>query len=243
MIRLITFDFWNTLFVDRGEEIRNEMRKSFTLARLRKYNRRLRKDDLDAAFEVAKGEFELQWQRYTASTMENYVKTIARELKVDIQPADHRDLVDYFETILLQHQPVLVPNAAEAVRNAKSRLKVGLVCDTGYSPGTTLRKILDSNGIASCFDSFSFSNETGFLKPHIEPFAKILRSLSIRPEQSVHIGDLEHTDIVGAKRIGMKAIKFIGANHQAKRESMADDVLDKLEDLPAALDRLQYNNK
>ena len=29
MIRLITFDFWNTLFVDRGEEIRNDMRKEF----------------------------------------------------------------------------------------------------------------------------------------------------------------------------------------------------------------------
>jgi putative hydrolase of the HAD superfamily len=243
MIRLITFDFWNTLFVDRGEEIRNEMRKSFCLARLRIYNGQLQREDLDSAFEVAKQEFEQQWQRFTASTMHQYVGTVARELKVEINSSDHDELVHYFETVLLQHQPVLVPNAAEAVKAAKSRLKVGLVCDTGYSPGTTLRKIMEANGIASCFDAFSFSNETGYLKPRVETFAQILRHLNIRPEQAVHIGDLEHTDIAGAKRIGMKAIKFIGANREAKPESIADVVLDKLDDLPAALDRLQYNNK
>jgi putative hydrolase of the HAD superfamily len=121
-------------------------------------------------------------------------------------------------------------------------MKVGLVCDTGFSPGTTLRKIMDANGIASHFDSFSFSNETGYLKPRIETFNRVLNDLRIHPEEAVHIGDLEHTDIAGAKKMGMKAIKFIGANHSATRESIADIVLDSLSDLPSALDRLQYND-
>jgi putative hydrolase of the HAD superfamily len=241
MIRLITFDFWNTLFVDRDEEIRSEMRKSFALARLRRYKRRLRKDELESAFQAAQEEFEHQWNNYTASKMDGYVTTIARELKVDLSAEDHKSMVDFFETVLLQHPPVLVPNAVEAVRSAKELMKVGLVCDAGFSPGTTLRKVLDANGIASCFDSFSFSNETGYLKPRIETFGKVLNDLRIRPEEAVHIGDLEHTDIAGAKRIGMKAIKFIGANHKAVRESIADIVLDNLSDLPSALERLQYN--
>jgi putative hydrolase of the HAD superfamily len=241
MIRLITFDFWNTLFVDRDEEIRSEMRKSFALARLRRYKRRLRTDELDAAFQTAQEEFEHQWHNYTASRMESYVTTMARELKVEVSPEDHKSMVDFFETVLLQHQPVLVPNAVEAVQNAKARMNVGLVCDTGFSPGTTLRKVLENHGIASCFDSFSFSNETGYLKPRIETFGRVLKELNIRPEESVHIGDLEHTDIAGAKRIGMKAIKFIGANHKAVRDSVADIVLDNLSDLPSALERLQYN--
>jgi putative hydrolase of the HAD superfamily len=241
MIRLITFDFWNTLFVDRGEEIRNEWRKEFALSRLQKYKPDLTKEEINSAFEAAKINFELQWQRYTSSNMIDYVRVICDELGIEIDSKDETEIVEFFETVLLKHQPLLIPNAGDAVRHAKSKLKVGLISDTGYSPGTTLRKILGSNGIESCFDSFSFSNETGYLKPRIETYLRILHDLKIRPEESVHIGDLEHTDIAGAKRLGMKAIKFIGANKLAVRESIADVVIDDMAELPAALDRLQYN--
>jgi hypothetical protein len=39
----------------------------------------------------------------------------------------------------------------------------------------------------------------------------------------------------------MKAIKFIGANHLATRESIADVVIDDMAELPVALERLEYN--
>jgi HAD superfamily hydrolase (TIGR01549 family) len=241
MIRLITFDFWNTLFVDRGEEIRNDMRKEFAFNHLQKYKPGLTKDEVNSAFDIARGDFELQWRRYTTSTMKDYARVVCNELGICIEPKDHEEIVEFFETVLLQHQPLLIPNAGDAVKNAKARLKVGLISDTGYSPGTTLRKIMGNHGIESYFDSFSFSNETGYLKPRIETFLRILHDLKIRPEEAVHIGDLEHTDIAGAKRIGMKAIKFIGANHLATRESMADVVIDDMAELPVALEKLQYN--
>ena len=241
MIRLITFDFWNTLFVDRGEEIRHDMRKEFAFERLQKYKPDLTKDELKAAFEVARIDFELQWRRYTTSTMNVYVQVVCNELGIAISQNDQEEIVGFFETVLLQRQPLLIPNAGDAVKNAKDRLKVGLISDTGYSPGTTLRKIMGNHGIESYFDSFSFSNETGYLKPRLESFLRILHDLKIRPEEAVHIGDLEHTDIAGAKRIGMKAIKFIGVNHLATRESMADVVIDDMAELPVALEKLQYN--
>jgi putative hydrolase of the HAD superfamily len=241
MIRLITFDFWNTLFVDRGEEIRNEMRKDFALKRLQEYKPGLTREDLHSAFEVARLNFELQWQRYTSSNMKDYVRVVCNELGIEISVTHDEGIVEFFETVLLQHQPLLIPNAGDAVRNAKARLKVGLISDTGYSPGTTLRKILGAHGIESCFDSFSFSNETGYLKPRLESFLRILHDLKIRPEESVHIGDLEHTDIAGAKRLGMKAIKFIGANKLATRKSIADQVIENMAELPLALERLEYN--
>ncbi|MCI0445506.1 HAD family hydrolase [bacterium] len=241
MIRLITFDFWNTLFVDRGEEIRNDMRKEFAFSRLQEYKPDLTKDELNAAFEVARFDFELQWRTYTTSTMNKYVQVVCNELGIGISQDDQEEIVGFFETVLLQHQPLLIPNAGDAVKNAKARLKVGLISDTGYSPGRTLRKIMGNHGIESHFDSFSFSNETGYLKPRLESFLQILHDLKIRPEEAVHIGDLEHTDIAGAKRIGMKAIKFIGANHLATRESMADVVIDDMAELPVALEKLQYN--
>lgn len=241
MIRLITFDFWNTLFVDRDEEIRNEMRKEFAFSRLQRYKPDLTKDELHGAFEVARIDFELQWQRFTSSNMKDYVQVVCNELGIQINLTDEKEIVEFFETVLLQHQPLLIPNAGDAVRSAKARLKVGLISDTGYSPGTTLRRILGSHGIESYFDSFSFSNETGYLKPRLETFLRILHDLRIRPEEAVHIGDLEHTDIAGAKRIGMKAIKFIGVNKLAKPESNADAVINDMADLPSVLERLGYN--
>jgi putative hydrolase of the HAD superfamily len=241
MIKLITFDFWNTLFVDRGEELRNEMRKDFALSRLEKYKPDLTRDEVSSAFEVARLNFELQWRTFTSSTMKDYVQVVCKELSISISSNDQEEIVEFFETVLLQHQPLLIPNAGEAVRNAKTRLRVGLISDTGYSPGTTLRKILGAHGIESYFDSFSFSNETGYLKPRLESFLRILHDLKIRPEESVHIGDLEHTDIAGAKRLGMKAIKFIGVNKSATSESMADAVIENMADLPATLERLGYN--
>ena len=74
--------------------------------------------------------------------MQDYAQVVCNELGICIESKDHEEIVEFFETVLLQHQPLLIPNAADAVRNAKARLKVGLVCDTGYSPGTTLRKIM-----------------------------------------------------------------------------------------------------
>lgn len=238
MIRLITFDFWNTLFVDKDENIRYDLRRAFALDVLRKFRPELGQNELDLALEVARLEFEEQWQTYTASTMDRFVRTVLSQLNMQVPEPEEKSIVDFFETVLLQHQPVMVPNAAEAVRFSKSRLLVGLISDAGYSPGSTLRRILKSHGLEECFHSFSFSNETGYLKPRSETFLRILKELNVQPSEAVHIGDLEYTDIAGAKQLGMKAIKFIGANESATRESIADAVIDDLSELPSLLDRL-----
>jgi FMN phosphatase YigB (HAD superfamily) len=76
------------------------------------------------------------------------------------------------------------------------------------------------------------------LKPRPETYWRILRELRIEPQDAVHIGDLEDTDVAGAKQLGMKAIKYIGSNAEAKRESIADVVIDDLAELPDAIARI-----
>jgi putative hydrolase of the HAD superfamily len=238
-MKLITFDFWNTLFLDRDECVRNKKRLSFAFERFQKYKASLNPNDVNAAFEVASEFFNRQWYELKARTMDQHFDKLVNHLEMQVSEKDRTDIVDYFETILLQHPPVLVPNAAESVRFAGSGRKVGLISDAGYSPGRTLKKLLESHGIQDSFRSFSFSNETGFLKPSPECFWKILNDLHMKPEDAVHIGDLEETDIIGAKRLGMKAIKYIGSNPAAARESIADAVIDDLSELPRALSTLK----
>ena len=68
------------------------------------------------------------------------------------------------------------------------------------------------------------------------------RQASVRLENSsgyqLFITLQDPVDRAGAKEIGMKAIKYIGSNPEAKRESIADVVIDNLAELPEALNRL-----
>src|SRR5262249_51168368 len=80
----------------------------------------------------------------------------------------------------------------------------------GFSPGRVLRRVLADSGILPAFDSLVFSDEAGCSKPHLEVFKRTATRLGTEPERMAHIGDLEHTDIVGAKAAGYRAIRFVG---------------------------------
>lgn len=46
----------------------------------------------------------------------------------------------------------------------------------------------------------------GLCKPDRAMFDTALKELDVKPYEAVHVGDLLHTDIAGAKAIGMKTI-------------------------------------
>ena len=234
-MKLVTFDFWNTLFLDQDEGVRQEKRKLFALNILRKYHSAIEAEHFDRAFKVADSVFNRQWDDRKATTMTLHVNETLNALEAKLPADDLSDIIQYFETILLQHPPKAIPNALEAIHYAATRAKVGIISDTGYSPGTTLKQILVNHGVGECIHSFSFSNETGLLKPNAECFWTILRHLNVKPEEAVHVGDLENTDIAGAKAIGMKAIKYIGSNPTESRKSIADAVIDDMAEVPAIL--------
>jgi putative hydrolase of the HAD superfamily len=234
-MKLVTFDFWNTLFLDRDEGVRHKKRIAFAYERISRHRPTVSLEEVGSAFAQAHTLFSTQWDLRRSVTMNRHFSAMLQHLDLQIPENDANSVVDYFETILLEYPPVLIEKAAEAVQHASADMRVGLISDTGYSPGRTLVRILEAHGLGSYFQAFSFSNETGVLKPSSEAFLKILRELDVKPEEAVHIGDLEDTDIAGAKAIGMKAIKYIGSNPSAVRESRADAVIESFGELPSAL--------
>ena len=237
-MKLITFDFWNTLFLDTHEDVRHRKRINFAHTIFSRHQDRLAMERVEEAFRAGHEEFSKQWNERLAFTMSHHVQKMIRFLQLEIPEPDVSSVVDFFETILLDHPPLLIPNADTAVLHATSKMKVGIVSDAGYTPGRILRKILDRNGFEGCFQYYSFSNETGVLKPNKQAFLKILEETGIEPEDAVHIGDLEASDISGAKEVGMKAIKYVGSNPTESRESIADAVIDDLKELAAVLETL-----
>lgn len=234
-MKLITFDFWNTLFLDQHEGSRHQKRIAFAHERIGRHHPSIPASQVAVAFQAAHGVYLNQWESRKSYPMHLHFRELLRYLNLEIPAEDFDSVVDFFESVLLDHPPHPVSGAIDAVHFAAGRMKVGLISDTGYTPGRTLRKIMEKHDLLDSFSAFSFSNETGLLKPNREAFLTILDELKIRPEEAVHIGDLEETDIAGAKEAGMKAIKFIGANPSSTCDSIADAVIEDFSELSIIL--------
>ncbi len=73
-------------------------------------------------------------------------------------------------------------------------------------------------------------------KPEAEIFLRALRNLGVTPNESVFIGDHPDTDVMGAKRIGMKSIWKRDLGWQEPENS--DGIIDDLGELPMIIQRL-----
>ena len=110
---------------------------------------------------------------------------------------------------VLESPSDLAEGSNEILEYLKSeRYKLGLICNTGRSPGKVLRKLMEHYKIFECFDVLSFSDELRIRKPHPQIFLLTLEKLKSMPSGSIHIGDELGTDVKGAKGVGMTAIHF-----------------------------------
>ena len=61
-------------------------------------------------------------------------------------------------------------------------------------------------------------------KPHTRIFQITLDRLGAQPHEAVHVGDLTHSDIAGAKAIGMYAVRM-AANYDDANRSVEPDAI------------------
>jgi putative hydrolase of the HAD superfamily len=149
------------------------------------------------------------------------------------------ELVNAYEEGILEHPPILIEGVREAVEQLARAYRLGIISDVGFSPGRVLKKVLRQNGLLDLFDSLVFSDEAGCSKPHIKVFQRTAEKLSADPREIVHIGDLEYTDVVGAKRAGYHAIRFVGITPMAENErTIADHVTADFSEVPRIIQTL-----
>jgi len=105
--------------------------------------------------------------------------------------------------------PYLNPDAVNVLEDlVEAGKRIGLICNTGLTPGFALREFLDSEGVLEFFDFLAFSDEIGFRKPDSRIFHLVARKLKVDPRSVVHVGDNSRVDVLGAKSAGFKAICF-----------------------------------
>ena len=236
-VEAVTFDFWNTLCAEPAMGYLRGLRSQAWLGLLEDAGYAVERQLLDDAFASS---WEIELARWTAGDHISYTEAaewILGRLGFDIPPELRDALLAAFLAVGEGAGIELTPNVAGTIKVLKDAgLRVGIVCDVGFTPSVTLRTYLDRHGLLSSFDHWSFSDEVGCYKPSPVIFQHALDGLGVRPEVTAHIGDLRRTDVAGALAMGMTAIRYTGLfDDDTQPEPEAHHVITDHADLPAVL--------
>ncbi|MFZ1730749.1 MAG: HAD family hydrolase [Bacteroidota bacterium] len=211
MIQAITIDFWNTIVDSRNGTLRRAARNRAMADVYRIIGKPWNEDEVAAAYDHSYNTFERHWhgEQRTLSADES-LHVIWDFLGFDVPSELHVSTVARIEDSILEGMPGLLPGCAAALGELAAKVPLALISDTAYSPGRVLRQVLEAHGVADHFGAMIFSDETGVSKPHPRMFERALGELGASAKDAVHIGDIERTDIAGAKAMGMRSILFRG---------------------------------
>lgn len=243
-IQVVTIDFWNTIFDSSDGEVRNKYRQRCLIETIDKLGVMITPDQFSDAMQASWEYFNRIWKNdQVTPSPEDTVTFFWNYLKLPEKKESLNHVVECFANSVLEYPPKPMPHLKDALEELKSKYKLGIVSDTGFSPGTVLSELLKRNDLYDYFDAFSFSNETGVSKPHPKAFNTILNKLDCKPENAIHIGDIEATDVVGAKALDMYAIRYTGdiTEYVAQtnpKKTIADIELDSWDKIPAYINSL-----
>ena len=216
-ITTVTFDLWQTLLLDnrelglaralvRLEGTRDALARSgeeYDLEHIREayracYRRchEIREQQLDVSFR---------------EQVEIFIDNISPGLVARLNQDTIEEIANIYADSFLIHPPSPHADALHVLRDLKAMdLSLGLISNTGMTPGTTFRKFLQNEGMLEYFDALTFSDEVKISKPSNEIFLMTLRAMSVTPNQTVHVGDHVINDVMGAKRSGLKTVWIEG---------------------------------
>lgn len=231
MIKAITFDLWNTLLEDKHF---NAPRLQATAEALRDHGTPRSPEEIKEAYRSAARAYRREWEEDRRHmTVDRRIIHMLQGLKVEPEEAFIREVIRRFEGCFIDDPPTLKEGVEETLNALTGRYRLGIISDTGITPGTLIREHLDQRGLLRHFASTVFSDETGYCKPHPNQFRRALRELDAEPHEAIHVGDLIRTDIVGAQAVGMKAVWVQTEGKTAPDHTRPDYTITRLNQLLA----------
>lgn len=221
MIEAITFDLWNTLFQD----------KSYSSNRITFLNDFLTKIGYTVDLDIVKKCYNRIFLQYDKERFERIDRHIYNDIRIEkvldclnttLSSAEKEEILLNIEREMLSNPPFLKPGVPEVLKELKLQYKIGLISNTGITPGRIIKQVLKDYSILKYFHTTIFSDEIGYYKPNYLLFHKALKHLKTKPENSIHVGDLLHTDIKGAKDYGMFSIWFNDLNRKSDYDIIPD---------------------
>lgn len=233
-IQAVTYDCWGTLLRDHDWEGAQVVRRSA----LRRF--------LDLSEEEAQELLDEAWAKHDEAwkQVETFgpgrMAAYCLEARGVFDDEQIKALTKEFEEASFEGGVDAVEGAAETLEKLRSHnIRIGLVCDTGFSSGRVVRRLLEETALAQYIEVFCFSDEVGVPKPGHEIFDKALAELGVRPPEAVHVGDLKRTDIAGAHDVGMHAVRFVGVHNDRSEAKEAECVIERHEQILECLDLVE----
>jgi len=206
----ISFDYWNTLYLGASSVTRMKRRRDAVASLLVAAGHTVDGSALAAAYSAAGHEAERRWRdEHRGYGAEERVRDVLDRLGVE-RPGDCAHVASAVRAVddaLLEDPPELVPGAADGLRRLAERFTLGIVSDTGFSSGVAQDRVLERDGLLALFPVRIYSCDIGRAKPDSSLFAALTAGLGVAPAITVHVGDSERTDVIGALGAGLRAVR------------------------------------
>jgi len=213
MQQAITFDLWETLIADSRalDKKRAAYRVALIHGILGRAGFDLSRKELELAHQAVWESCREKWERARDISFEDQVKLflnlarpgLARQLK----PGPLKDIEQAYARAVLLYPPRMIKDSERVLRDIRTvGYKLGLICNTGRTPGFVLRSLLTKYRLLKYFDVALFSDETIVRKPDPRIFRLALKTLKCPPSLALHVGDDLKNDVQGALNIGMQVV-------------------------------------
>lgn len=227
-ISAVTFDLWDTLIQeypgnsDKVSAIRIDRIWRVLSDRGMIHSR----DEVQAAYLKTFDFLQLTWSKSRDVPVRDHILFMLSSIDSKLTGRLSKDDIAVIEKIysegILEHPPRLLPGAKEALKSIREKdYRMGLISNTGRTPGSMLRIVMDKLGILEHFDTTTFSDEILVRKPNELAFNITLEKLRAIPKAAVHIGDDSDKDVKGAKKVGMRAVHYVGNDESASKSADA----------------------
>jgi putative hydrolase of the HAD superfamily len=236
-IAAVTFDFWNTI-AQVPEGAMSAARQRAVAAACEEGGRGVEPALLESSLEEVGLHWESSWAQGVHLHPREGAEILVAGLGIEEEGRDR--VAEAFLGAIRDVELELAPEIGPTLRALREReIRIGIVCDVGFSGGEMLRDLLGREGLLEHFDGWSFSDETGHYKPAPEAFEPALAALEARPEEAMHVGDLRRTDVAGAAAFGMRTVRYRGMHDDPDESGVeADFVIDGHLELIEVVDRL-----
>jgi haloacid dehalogenase superfamily, subfamily IA, variant 1 with third motif having Dx(3-4)D or Dx(3-4)E len=215
MLKVIAFDLWETLLTDSPELSKRQER-----LRLERMERVL----VDRGFEETAARIEhayrslwhrcqeLYWSRDEDIACRVQIEHFLEALDLDVATFDEASLAALetaYAGAAVELPPTVIPGANEVLAALQEQgYRIGLISNTGRTPGSALREILECRGLATSIDAMVFSNEHGACKPRPSIFASLRDALNVDYDEMMFVGDNIYADVHGAQSLGITGVLF-----------------------------------
>lgn len=186
MVKAILFDFWGTL-AEQGiwspvKQVKNILQIEIPFS---EYIIRMEQVLMGQSFPSLKEAFE----------------ELGREFNLEIEPEKKEELIGLWNKSWMLAQPY--PETEEVLKELKEKYRLVLISNTDCF---SLPQVLDKFELRGLFEKIFLSYEIGAIKTDKIFLQRVLASLNLRPEDCLLVGDSIQSDIMPARRAGLKAV-------------------------------------